>query len=220
VYRHSRISNNPNEYHEEMKPESISEDGNIVVKEDKNDKKNIKNKNTIKYEKHFGYEYWKDNEFRKKILQPLTNTKKRYSSHRSINSTVVPEDNSILSSNFSWLLKKNNEKFNNDYNDFEDNFSFNLKKDYFNPYSLHWTKSILKNSYNKKIKLKKRISGIPQIELMARSKSSFFFIKTKISNNYRDFVDSKNNNFFKKNNNMFGRIYNNNEVEFPFIYKS
>ena len=45
MYRHSRISNNPNEYHEEMKPESISEDGNIVVKEDKNDKKNIKNKN-------------------------------------------------------------------------------------------------------------------------------------------------------------------------------
>ena len=190
------------------------------VMKKKNGKKNNKNKNTIKYEKHFGYEYWKDNEFRKKVLQPLTSNKKRYSSHRSINSTIAPEDNSILSSNFSWLLKKNNEKYYNDYNDFEDNFSFNLKQDYFNPYSLHWTKSILKNAYNKKLKLKKRISGIPQIELMARSKSSFFYINSKISNNYRNFVDSKNNNFFKKNSNMFGRIYNNNEVEFPFIYKS
>ena len=181
--------------------------------------KNIKNKNIIKYEKHFGYEYWKDNEFRRKILQPLTYNKKRYSSHRSINSTIAPDDNSILSSNFSWLLKKNNEKFINEYNDFEDNFSFNLKKDYFNPYSLHWTKSILKNGYNKKLKLKKRVTGIPHIELMPRTKSSFFYINSKITHNYRNFVDSKNNNFFKKNSNMFGRIYNNKEVEFPFIYK-
>ena len=190
------------------------------VMKKKNDKRNIKNKNTVKYEKHFGYEYWKDNEFRKNILKPLIYNKQRFSSHRSVNSTIAPDDNSIISSNFSWLLKKNNEKYNNEYNDFEDNFSFNLKQDYFNPYSLHWTKSILKNSYNKKLKLKKRISGIPQIELMARSKSSFFFINKKITNNYRNFVDSKNNNFFRKNSNMFGRIYNNNEFEFPFIYKS
>ena len=57
---------------------------------------------------------------------------------------------------------------------------------------------------------------------MSRSKSSLSIFQPNINYNYnfRNYVDSKNNNIFKKNNNLYGRIYNNNEVEFPFIYKS
>ena len=195
----------------------ISSLSKLIIKNEK-EKSNKREKNTIKYEKHFGYEYWKENEYRKYLLHPLTTNKRRFSSFKSINSTIVPEDNySIASSNLSWLLKKNNNKIFNEYND---NFSFFANQDIFNPYSVNWTKKVLKNSYNRKIKLKKKISGIPEIELMSRSKSSLFSLEPKISYNLRIYIDNKNNKFFKKNSNMFGRIYNNNEVEFPFIYKS
>ena len=192
----------------------------LIIKKASNKKK--KKENSIKYEKHFGYEYWKENIYRKSILYSLTTNKRRLSSFRSFNSTAAPGDNSLLS-NFSSFLKKNdmnNKNYNNNlYYDYNDNFSLNINSDYFNPYSVNWTKKMLKNAYNKKIKLKKRISGIPEIELMTRSKSSFFSLQPKINYNLRNLVDSKNHNFYNKNNNMFGRIYNKNEVEFPFIHK-
>ena len=188
----------------------------------KSNKKKKNKKNAIKYEKHFGYEYWKENEFRKTFLHPLTTNKRRLSSFKSINSTIVQDDNnSLLSSNFSSFLKKNNDmNYKNMYYDYNnDNFSLNINNDNFNPYSINWTKKMLETGYNRKIKLKKRISGIPEIELMTRSKSSFYLLQPKINYNLKNFVDSKNNNFYKKNYNMFGRIYSKNEVEFPFIYK-
>ena len=183
------------------------------------DKKNKRKHNNI-YQKHFGYEYWKENEFRKTYLYPLSSNKRGFNSFKSLNSTNAPDDNySNISSNLSWFLKKNNEHFLDEYNDL---FLFKRKENFCNPYSIKWTKNILKNSYNRTIKLKKRISGIPQIELMSRSKSSLSILQPNINYNYnfRNYVDSKNKKFFKKNNNMYGRIYNNNEVEFPFIYKS
>ena len=194
----------------------------LIIKKSNNKKKKEKQKNSVKYEKHFGYEYWKENIFRRSILHPLaTNKRRRMSSFKSISSTVAPDDNSLLS-NFSSFLNnnKNYNNINNPYFDFNDNFSFNINNDDFNPYSINWTKKMLKNAYNKNIKLKKGISGVPEIELMTRSRSSFFTLQPKISINMRKIVDSKNNNFYNKNSNMFGRIYNKNEVEFPLIRKS
>ena len=193
----------------------------LIIKKSNNKKKKQKQKNSVKYEKHFGYEYWKENIFRRSILHPLTTNKRRMSSFKSMSSTVAPDDNSLLS-NFSSFLNnnKNYNNINNPYFDFNDNFSFNINNDDFNPYSINWTKKMLKNAYNKNIKLKKGISGVPEIELMTRSRSSFFTLQPKISINMRKIVDSKNNNFYNKNSNMFGRIYNKNEVEFPLIRKS
>ena len=54
---------------------------------------------------------------------------------------------------------------------------------------------------------------------MSRSRSSASIFQPTISYNVRNLIDNKNSNFFRKNNNMFGRIYNKNEIEFPFIYK-
>ena len=194
----------------------------LIIKKSNNKRKKEKQKNSVKYEKHFGYEYWKENIFRRSILHPLaTNKRRRMSSFKSMSSTVAPDDNSLLS-NFSSFLNnnKNYNNINNPYFDFNDNFSFNINNDDFNPYSINWTKKMLKNAYNKNIKLKKGISGVPEIELMTRSRSSFFTLQPKISINMRKIVDSKNNNFYNKNSNMFGRIYNKNEVEFPLIRKS
>ena len=195
----------------------------LIIKKVNNKKKKQKQKNSVKYEKHFGYEYWKENIFRRSILHPIATNKRKLSSFRSISSTVAPDDNSLLS-NFSSFLNNNNNKnfnnINNPYSDFNDNFSFNINNDDFNPYSINWTRKMLKNAYNKNIKLKKGISGVPEIELMARSRSSFFTLQPKISINMRNIVDSKNNNFYNKNSKMFGRIYNKNEVEFPLIRKS
>ena len=172
------------------------------------EKKRKKNKNDNNFDKHFGYEYWKENEYHHK--------RGVSSSYKSINSTMMPEDtNSMFSSNFSWLFK-NNEKYFDIYND---NYTSKIKDDLINPYSVNWTKSILKNSYNRKIKLKRKISGIPEIELMSRSKSTISYLQPKVTYNVREFIDRKNNNLFKKSGNLYGRIYNNNEVEFPFIYK-
>ena len=184
----------------------------------KKEKKRKKNKNM--YDKHFGYEYWKENEIRQKFLSPLTSIKRSgFHSFKSINSTIARQDtNSILSSNFSWLLKNNND--NNFFDLYNDTFSLKMKEDIYNPYSVYWTKTILKNSYNRKIKLKKKISGIPEIELISRNKSSLPSFRPKITYNIKQLMDKKNNNLFKKSNNLFGRIYNNNNVEFPFIYKS
>ena len=185
----------------------------LVIKKAKRKKSNSK-KN--KYEKHFGYEYWKENEFRKTYFHPMTLNKRRPSSIRSMSSTLYPDDNySMLSSNISNGFKKNSENYN--IND-EYNYSFKINDNYFNPYSVYWTKNMLRN-YNRKIKLKKRISGIPKIELMSRSRSSASIFQPTISYNVRNLIDNKNSNFFRKNNNMFGRIYNKNEIEFPFIYK-
>ena len=167
------------------------------------------------YEKHFGYEYWKENEFRKTFFHPMSTNKKIPSAIGSMNSTLLPDDSySMISSNLNYALKNNDYYINDEYS----NFLFKINDNSFNPYSVHWTKNMLKN-YNRKIKLKKRISGIPKIELKTRSRSSVSMQPT-INYNLRNVVDSKNSNFYRKNNNMFGRIYNKNEVEFPFIYKS
>ena len=181
------------------------------------EKKRKKNKNNNNFDKHFGYEYWKENEYHQKTIKPLTSIKRgASSSYKSINSTMMPEDtNSMFSSNFSWLFK-NKEKYFDIYND---NYTSKIKDELLNPYSVNWTKSILKNSYNRKIKLKRKISGIPEIELMSRSKSTISYLQPKVTYNIREFIDRKNNNLFKKSGNLYGRIYNNNEVEFPFIYK-
>ena len=185
-----------------------------------NKKKTKKNKDL--YYRHFGYEYWKNNEIRQKLLYPVKTKKKGISnSVKSINSTIMPEENnSLFSSNFSWLSKNNR---NNKYYDiYSDNFSIKLKEEKLNPYSLNWTKNILKHAYNRKIKLKKKISGVPEIELIPRSKSSISSFQSKTPNNINQYINRNNNNnkVFRKNNNLFGRIYNNNGVEFPFIYKS
>ena len=123
----------------------------------------------------------------------------------------------MLSSNFSWVFKNNNK--NKFYDIYYDDLSTKLKEERLNPYSVNWTKNMLKNSYNRTIKLKRKISSVPEIELMPRSKSSLFSFHPKISYNVKQLINNDNNNGFKKYYNLFGRIYNNNEVEFPFLYK-
>ena len=173
-----------------------------IIKRNKKEKK-VKD---IQYEQNFGYEYWKENKFRESILHPLSSSKRGANSVRSINSTIAPDDTfSICSSNFSWLLNNN--------------YSY-IKEDVLNPYSVKWTKKVLQNSFNRKIKLKKNLSGIPEIELMARIKSSISSSQPKMNYNRAHIVDNKNNYYYKKNSKVFGRIYNNNDVEFPLISKS
>jgi len=173
-----------------------------IIKRNKKEKK-VKD---IQYDQNFGYEYWKENKFRESILHPLSSNKRGANSVRSINSTIAPDDTfSICSSNFSWLLNNN--------------YSY-IKEDALNPYSVKWTKKVLQNSFNRKIKLKKNLSGIPEIELMARIKSSISSSQPKMNYNRAHIVDNKNNYYYKKNSKVFGRIYNNNDVEFPLISKS
>ena len=180
----------------------ISNLSNSIIKRNKKEKK-VKD---IQYDQNFGYEYWKENKFRESILHPLSSNKKGAHSFRSINSTIAPDDTfSICSSNFSWLLNNN--------------YSY-IKEDVLNPYSVNWTKKVLQNSFNRKIKLKKNLSGIPEIELMSRIKFSISSSQPKMNYNRAHIVDNKNNYYYKKNSKVFGRIYNNNDVEFPLISKS
>ena len=181
------------------------------------DNKKKARKNRDIYHRHFGYEYWKENEFRQRLLYPLTTQKRGlFTGGKSINSTIINEENnSMFSSNFSWLFKNNN-KFYDIYND---NFSTRLIEERLNPYSVNWTKNMLKQAYNRTIKLKKKISGVPKIELLPRSRSSLCSFRPKISSNIKQIIHRNNNIASNKSNNLFGRIYNNNEVEFPFIYK-
>ena len=117
---------------------------------------------------------------------------------------------SVLSPNMSWLLRQ---KSGDDIPDYETDFTTGIRENSFNPYSIHWTKNVIQNGYNRKIKLKNNSPGVPKIELI-RVQSSM-----PKSNNTRVIYDkSKNaNDFFRKTNNMFGRIYNNNGITFPVI---
>jgi anaerobic ribonucleoside-triphosphate reductase len=71
---------------------------------------------------------------------------------------------------------------------------------------------MIQNSYNRTIKLRNNYHGVPKIELV-RVKSSINANREKIT-----YDKSKNaSEIFRKTNNMFGRIYKNNDVEFPMI---
>ena len=174
-------------------------------------KRNKERKNrTILYDKHFGYEYWRENEMRKQFCHDSITTR-RNKSYRSIFSTNKEGDTlSVLSPNMSWLLRQ---KSGDDIPDYETDFTTGIRENSFNPYSIHWTKNVIQNGYNRKIKLKNNSPGVPKIELI-RVQSSM-----PKSNNTRVIYDkSKNaNDFFRKTNNMFGRIYNNNGITFPVI---
>lgn len=174
-------------------------------------KRNKERKNrTILYDKHFGYEYWRENEMRKQFCHDSITTR-RNKSYRSVFSTNKEGDTlSVLSPNMSWLLRQ---KSGDDIPDYETDFTTGIRENSFNPYSIHWTKNVIQNGYNRKIKLKNNSPGVPKIELI-RVQSSM-----PKSNNTRVIYDkSKNaNDFFRKTNNMFGRIYNNNGITFPVI---
>ena len=174
-------------------------------------KRNKERKNrTILYDKHFGYEYWRENEMRKQFCHDRITTR-RNKSYRSVFSTNKEGDTlSVLSPNMSWLLRQ---KSGDDIPDYETDFTTGIRENSFNPYSIHWTKNVIQNGYNRKIKLKNNSPGVPKIELI-RVQSSM-----PKSNNTRVIYDkSKNaNDFFRKTNNMFGRIYNNNGITFPVI---
>ena len=174
-------------------------------------KRNKERKNrTILYDKHFGYEYWRENEMRKQFCHDSITTR-RNKSYRSVFSTNKEGDTlSVLSPNMSWLLRQ---KSGDDIPDYETDFTTGIRENSFNPYSIHWTKNVIQNGYNRKIKLKNNSPGVPKIELI-RVQSSMHK-----SNNTRVIYDkSKNaNDFFRKTNNMFGRIYNNNGITFPVI---
>jgi hypothetical protein len=174
-------------------------------------KRNKERKNrTILYDKHFGYEYWRENEMRKQFCHDSITTR-RNKSYRSVFSTNKEGDTlSVLSPNMSWLLRQ---KSGEDIPDYETDFTTGIRENSFNPYSIHWTKNVIQNGYNRKIKLKNNSPGVPKIELI-RVQSSM-----PKSNNTRVIYDkSKNaNDFFRKTNNMFGRIYNNNGITFPVI---
>ena len=174
-------------------------------------KKNSDKKNrTIFYDKHFGYEYWKENELRKCLCYHSNSNKKNKSFRINFSPNKDPETFSQISSNFSWLFSKNNF---DDIPDYETDFSFGNKNKSLNPYSINWTKNMIQNNYNMKIKMKNNNFGMPKIELIRVQSAIPYKDKEKIIYN-----NSKNKNeFYKKNNNMFGRIYKKNEVEFPVI---
>ena len=170
--------------------------------------KEKKDKNFL-YDKHFGYEYWKENEIRKLCYHSNSNRKNK-SFRVKFSPNKDPESFSQMSSNFSWLFSNNNF---DDIPDYDTDFSFGNKNISLNPYSINWTKNMIQNNYNRKIKLKNRISGIPKIELIRvqsaipyRSKEQIIYNQSKIENE-----------FYRNKNNMFGRIYKNNEVQFPVI---
>ena len=70
-------------------------------------KRNKERKNrTILYDKHFGYEYWRENEMRKQFCHDSITTR-RNKSYRSVFSTNKEGDTlSVLSPNMSWLLRQ------------------------------------------------------------------------------------------------------------------
>ena len=176
-----------------------------------NKSKDKKNK-TILYDKHFGYEYWKENELRKYLSHHSTTNRNTKNFKFFYSPKKEQENYSMMSNNFSWLYNKNNADELNDY-DTDFTLGFKDRSQIQNPYSINWTKSLIQNSYNRKIKLKNNIPGVPKIELV-RVKSSFFnSIKEKVK-----YDNSKKvSEISRKANNMFGRIYKNNEVKFPVI---
>ena len=117
---------------------------------------------------------------------------------------------SVISSNFSWLY---NQKNTDDILDYDTDFTCGANSNSLNPYSINWTKNMIQNSYNRKIKLNSKMSYIPKIELV-RVQSSFTN-RSREKINYN--IYKNNNELFRKTNNMFGRIYKNNEIEFPVI---
>ena len=173
--------------------------------------KDRKNK-TILYDKHFGFEYWKENEIMKQLCHNSTTNRKSkgYRSFYSPNKDI--DVFSKISSNYSWLTNKNNNV--DDILDCETDFTLGIKENSMNPYSIKWTKSMIKNGYNRNIQLKNNINGVPKIELVRVQSSMPYTKKEKIK-----YDKNKNiNEIFRKNNNMFGRIYkNNNSIEFPII---
>ena len=173
------------------------------------DKHNNKKNRIILYDKHFGYEYWKENEIRKYLCHKST-TNRKAKSFRAFYSPSDGQDAfSALSSNFSWLF---NQKNGDDIPDYETDFTSGFKDKSQNPYSINWTKSLIQNAYNRTIKLKNNYHGVPKIELV-RVQSSINRNREKVT-----YDKSKNaSEIFRKTNNMFGRIYKNNEVEFPVI---
>ena len=116
-----------------------------------------------------------------------------------------------------YVHKINTPTTNNNVDDIldcETDFTLGIKENSMNPYSIKWTKSMIKNGYNRNIQLKNNISGVPKIELVRVQSSMPYTKKEKIK-----YDKNKNiNEIFRKNNNMFGRIYkNNNSIEFPII---
>ena len=176
-----------------------------------NKSKDKKNK-TILYDKHFGYEYWKENELRKYLSHHSTTNRNTKNFKFFYSPKKEQENYSMMSNNYSWLYNKNNADELNDY-DTDFTLGFKERSQIQNPYSINWTKSLIQNSYNRKIKLKNNLPGVPKIELV-RVKSSFFnSIKEKVK-----YDNSKKvSEISRKANNMFGRIYKNNEVKFPVI---
>ena len=171
---------------------------------------NEKKNRTVLYDKHFGYEYWKENELRKCLYYNSSSNKKNKSLKIHFSPNKEPDTFSQMSSNFSWLFSKNNFE---DMPDYETDFSFGNKNKSLNPYSIKWTKNMIQNNYNRKIKLKNSNNGVPKIELIRVQSAMPYTNKEKIIFNNSKFE----NEFFRKNNNMFGRIYKDNEVKFPVI---
>ena len=171
---------------------------------------NEKKNRTVLYDKHFGYEYWKENELRKCLYYYSNTNKKNKSLKIHFSPNKEPDTFSQMSSNFSWLFSKNNFE---DMFDYETDFSFGNKNKSLNPYSIKWTKNMIQNNYNRKIKLKNSNNGIPKIELIRVQSSMPYANKEKIVFNKSKF----DNEIYRKNNNMFGRIYKDNEVKFPVI---
>ena len=115
-----------------------------------------------------------------------------------------------MSSNFSWLF---NQKNGDDLPDYDTDFTSGIREKSQNPYSINWTKSLIQNSYNRNIKLRNNNKGVPRIELVRKQSSTPYTNRERVT-----YDKSKNaNELFRKTNNMFGRIYKNNEIEFPVI---
>ena len=167
--------------------------------------------NTILYEKHFGFEYWKENELMKQLCHNST-TNRKSRGFRSFYSPNKELDTfSIIANNYSWFINKKNF---DDILDCETDFTLGIKESSMNPYSIRWTKSMIKNGYNRNIQLKNNNNGVPKIELV-RAQSSMPYTNRE---NVKYDKNKNINEIFRKNNNMFGRIYkNNNGIEFPII---
>ena len=182
-----------------------------LIKSKSNKIKEKKNK-TILYDKHFGYEYWRENELRKYLCHNSTTNRNAKNSKFFYSPNREQENYSMMSNNLSWLYNQRNA---DELPDYDTDFTLGIKErsQIFNPYSINWTKSLIQNSYNRKIKLKNNVPGVPKIELV-RVKSSFLnTIKERVN-----YDNSKNvSEVSRRANNMFGRIYKNNEVEFPLI---
>ena len=170
-----------------------------------------KNNKTILYDRHFGFEYWKENELRKNLCHNST-TNRKSKTYRAFYSPNKDKDAfSMISSNYSWLLNKKN---GDDMLDYETDFTLGIKESLMNPYSIKWTKSMIKNGYNRKIQLINNNNHIPKIELVRVQSSTPYKKREKIIYDKSKNIDV----IFRKTNDMFGRIYkNNNDVEFPVI---